>query len=76
MSQPEPEQVEAVQAVVDRVTSWQDGAPEATVEAELRAGLTKAGVDLPDEAVSALAEAIEGEHGAVDAQKVLASRWG
>jgi len=76
MSQPEPEKVEAVQAVVDRVTSWQDGAPEATVEAELRTGLAKAGVDLSDEDVTALAEAIEGEHGAVDARKVLASRWG
>ncbi len=76
MSQPPPEKVEAVQAVVDRVTSWQDGAPKATVEAELRTGLAEADVDLSDEAVSALAEAIESAHGAVDAQKVLASRWG
>ena len=30
---------EAVQAVVDRVLSWQAGAPEETVLAEFQAGL-------------------------------------
>jgi hypothetical protein len=65
------EELEAIQAVVDRVTSWQDGAPEGTVERELRDGFSEAGVDVPDDEVSKLAEAIEAEHGAVRAADVL-----
>jgi hypothetical protein len=34
---------EAVQAVVDRVLSWQAGAPAATVRTELEEGLAKVG---------------------------------
>jgi hypothetical protein len=34
---------EAVQAVVDRVLSWQAGAPESTVREELESGLRKIG---------------------------------
>jgi len=34
---------EAVQAVVDRVLSWQGGAPEGTVRQELEAGLQQIG---------------------------------
>ena len=71
MSAHSSEELEAVQAVVDRVTSWQDGAPEGTVEDELRKGLGEAGVDLPDDQVVALASAIEDKHGAVDAGSVL-----
>jgi hypothetical protein len=41
-------QVEAVQGVVDRVASWQDGATEETVRDELRKGLAEAGVTVPD----------------------------
>ena len=66
-----PEHLEAVQAVVDRVTSWQDGAPEGTVADELRRGLSAAEVTLHDDDVARLAEAIEAEHGAVDAREVL-----
>lgn len=65
------EKMEAVQAVVDRVTSWQDGAPEGTVEQELRDGFAEAGVDVPDDDVRKLADAIQDEHGAVSAQDVL-----
>lgn len=65
------ENAEAVQAVVDRVSSYQDGAPEGTVEEELRAGLDEAGVTLDDAQVTALASAIESEHGNVDAADVL-----
>lgn len=65
------ENLEAVQAVVDRVTSYQDGAPEGTVEQELRKGLDEAGASLPDEDVRRLADAIESEHGAVSAADVL-----
>jgi hypothetical protein len=65
------EELEAIQAVVDRVTSWQDGATEGTVEQELRDGFSEAGVDVPDEDVKKLADAIQDEHGAVDAATVL-----
>ena len=39
--------VEAVQAVVDRITSWQDGATEETVRQELLQGLSDAQLDVP-----------------------------
>ena len=65
------ERTEAIQAVVDRVTSWQDGAPEGTVENELRKGFSEAGVEVSDDEVRALAEAIESRHGAVSADEVL-----
>ncbi len=65
------EQIEAVQAVVDRVSSYQDGAPEGTVEKELRDGFTEAGVEVSDADVTKLVDAIESEHGAVSAEDVL-----
>jgi hypothetical protein len=65
------ERTEAMQAVVDRVTSWQDGAPEGTVEDELRKGFTAAGVDVTDDDVRTLAEAIEDRHGAVSVEEAL-----
>lgn len=40
--------VEAVQAVVDRIISWQDGATEDVVREELLKGLSEAGVAVPD----------------------------
>lgn len=65
------EKKQAIQAVVDRVSSWQDGATEGTVEQELRDGFTEAGVDVSDEDTRKLADAIQDEHGAVDASTVL-----
>ncbi len=65
------ERIEAVQAVVDRVSSYQDGAPEGTVEKELRSGFAEAGVEVTDAEVTQLAEAIESEHGSVSASDVL-----
>lgn len=65
------EKLEAIQAVVDRVSSYQDGAPEGTVEDELRNGLSEAGVELDDSKIKRLAEAIEAEHGSVSAGKVF-----
>ncbi|HEU5037021.1 MAG TPA: hypothetical protein VFT70_08445 [Nocardioides sp.] len=67
------EKMEAIQAVVDRVTSWQDGAPEGTVEKELRDGFAEAGVDVADGDVRKLADAIQDEHGTVSAEKVLSA---
>lgn len=65
------ENTEAIQAVVDRVTSYQDGAIERTVEQELRRGFREAGADVSDEDVTRLAEAIEARHGAVSVEEVL-----
>ena len=65
------ERTEAIQAVLDRVTSWQDGAPGGTVQAELRKGFDEAGIDMSDEDVRTLAEAIEDRHGSVSADEVL-----
>ncbi|UMG91496.1 hypothetical protein [Nocardioides sp. TF02-7] len=69
----EQERLEAIQAVVDRVTSWQDGATEGTVTEELRRGAREAGVDLSDDEVARLADVIEDRHGAVDAAEVLSA---
>lgn len=65
------ENIEAVQAVVDRVSSYQDGAPEGTVEQELRKGLEEAGASLDDGDITTLATAIEEQNGTVDAASVL-----
>lgn len=67
------EKMEAIQAVVDRVTSWQDGATEGTVEEELRKGFAETGVDVGEEDVTRLADAIEARHGAVSAADVLSA---
>jgi hypothetical protein len=67
------EMMEAIQAVVDRVTSWQDGATEGTVEQELRRGFSESGIDIADEDITRLADAIESRHGAVSAEAVLSA---
>jgi hypothetical protein len=41
--------IAALQGVVDRVSSWQETAPEGTIEDELDRGLREAGVTLTDE---------------------------
>jgi hypothetical protein len=48
----------AVQAVEDRVLSWQAGAPVETVREELRRGLDEAGESMPDAWVAETAERI------------------
>ena len=64
-------QQEAIQAVVDRVSAYQDGAPESTVESELRKGFDEAGVEVSDEQLASLTSAIEANDGDVDAREVL-----
>ena len=71
MSDLSPEQLEAVQIVVDRVGGYQDGATSETVERELRSGLAEAEVELGDRDVAALVEAIESGDGTVDAASTL-----
>ena len=41
--------VAALQGVVDRVSSWQETAPDSTIHEELDRGLREAGVTLTDE---------------------------
>jgi hypothetical protein len=41
--------VEVLQAVVDRVTSWQDGATEETVRAELDEALSETDIEVDGE---------------------------
>jgi hypothetical protein len=65
------EKHEAVQIIVDRVSSWQDGATEGTVAEELRKGADEVGIELSDDEIAKLADAIESRHGAVDAKSVL-----
>jgi hypothetical protein len=71
MSAHSTEQLEAIQVVVDRVSSYQDGAPEGTVAHELGDGFAEAGLQVSDDDLSRLASAIEAEHGAVDARSIL-----
>ena len=71
MTERSSEELEAVQAVVDRVTSWLDGATEGTVAEELRSGFKEAGVEVSDDEVGRLADAIQDKHGAVDAADIL-----
>ncbi|MET0524691.1 MAG: hypothetical protein ABWZ91_07825 [Nocardioides sp.] len=65
------DRLEALQNVVDRVTSYQDGATEGTVEKELRSGFQQAGTEVSDEDIVRLAQAIESEHGSVRVEDVL-----
>ncbi|WP_370291052.1 hypothetical protein [Nocardioides sp.] len=62
----------AIQAVADRVTSWQDGATEGTVLDELRNGAGEVGVEMSDDELTRLVAAIEERHAAVDVREVLA----
>lgn len=72
MSTYDKDQLEAVQAVVDRVSAYQDGAPETTVASELRDGFAESGVTVEDADVERLADAIESNDGDVSAEEVLA----
>ncbi len=65
------EKLEAIQNVVDRVSAYQDGATEGTVEKELREGLDEAGIELDDQEVGALTSAIEENPGEARAADVL-----
>ncbi len=68
----ETDRNEAIQAVVDRVSSYQDGAPHGTVASELRKALEEAELTLAAEEVNDLVEAIEADDGPVSAAEVLA----
>ncbi|RYP82271.1 hypothetical protein EKO23_22180 [Nocardioides guangzhouensis] len=65
-----PEELVVLQAVVDRVGAYQETAEDRVIVDELREGVVEAGIDVPDERLHLLAEAIEREGGPVrvDAQ--------
>lgn len=65
------DKLEVVQGVVDRVSAYQDGAPEGTVERELLAGLEEAGVSLEKNDVRTLVSAIEDSPDKVNAAELL-----
>ncbi|GAA1725186.1 hypothetical protein [Aeromicrobium alkaliterrae] len=65
------DQLEAIQNVVDRVASYQDGAPSGTVAEELRKGFDEAGVTVEEDQLDRLAQAIDAADGDVTASDVL-----
>lgn len=65
------EKIQAVQAVVDRMTSYQDGAPEGTVEKELREALDETDVTLSDDQIASLVASIEDGEGTVSVSEIL-----
>ena len=64
-------ELEAIQVIVDRVSAYQDGAPEGTVANELTKGLIEAGLDPGEDEIARLAVAIADQHGTVHAATVL-----
>lgn len=68
---PDNPELEAIQLVVDRVSSWQDSATEDTIAVELRKGFDEAGVEVEPDEVEKLADAIRDETGDVNAAEVL-----
>jgi hypothetical protein len=68
---PDNPEVEAVQVVVDRVSSWQDGATEETIVEELRKGFDEVAIEVEPDDVAKLADAIQNETGDIDVAEVL-----
>lgn len=68
--------VEALQAVIDRVVSWQDGATKETVREELARGAAEAQVDLPADVLDDLAERIHARADRVEAADVVEQHGG
>ncbi|VXB18356.1 hypothetical protein [Nocardioides sp. AX2bis] len=65
------EELEAIQAVVDRVGSYQDGATEGTTEKELRSAFGETDIDPTEDEISKLVDAIEADPASADAATVL-----
>ena len=63
--------VAALQAVVDRLASWQDGAEEKTLRQELDEGLDEAGIDVGDDVRERIVEHLRGDASHVDARTFL-----
>lgn len=63
--------VEALQAVVDRIVSWQEGADDATVRTELDDALSQAGVDLDEATTQRIVDRVSGETPHFDVRELL-----
>ena len=63
--------VAALQAVVDRLASWQDGAEEKTLREELDEGLDEAGIDVTDDVRERIIEHLREDASHVDARQFL-----
>ena len=63
--------VAALQAVVDRLASWQDGAEEKTLREELDEGLSEAGIDVDEDVRERIVEHIREDAAHVDARTFL-----
>ena len=68
---PDNPELEAIQLVVDRVSSWQDGATEETIIEELRKGFDEVAIEVEPDEVEKLADAIQNETGDVDVTELL-----
>jgi uncharacterized protein YpuA (DUF1002 family) len=67
----EDPRVEVLQAVVDRVVSWQEGTDPATVRTELDDALSRAGVDVDEATKQRIVERVSGETPHFDVREVL-----
>ncbi|GAA0974488.1 hypothetical protein [Nocardioides aquaticus] len=65
------EELEAMQAVVQRVVSYQDGATEGTTEKELRSAFGETDIDPSEDEITKLVDAIEADPASADAASVL-----
>jgi hypothetical protein len=63
--------VAALQAVVDRLASWQDGAEEKTLRQELDEGLDEAGIDVEEDVRERIVEHLREDASHVDARTFL-----
>jgi hypothetical protein len=63
--------VVVLQAVVDRVTSWQEGSDEDTVRSELDSALAEADVDVDEGTRQRIVERVTSESPHFDVREVL-----
>jgi len=63
--------VEVLQAVLDRIVSWQEGADGGTVRTELDDALAQAGVELDDATKQRIVDRVSNETPHFDVREVL-----
>ena len=68
---PQDPRVTVLQAVVDRIVSWQEGADDATVRTELEDALSQAGVEVDEATKQRIVERVSGETPHFDVREVL-----
>jgi hypothetical protein len=63
--------IAVLQAVVDRVTSWQDGSDDSTVRKELDSALDAAEVDVDEDTRQKIVDRVTSESPHFDVREVL-----